>query len=172
MHIQGYFQSEKYFDSSLVRNMFKIDNETQDFLKEKYDEILELPGITSINVRRGDYLKVQDHLPVCSLNYYNKAIEIIGKDKPYLITSDDLEWCRQNFKGDKFYFAECTNPTYDLYLPSMCQNHIISNSTFSWWGAWLNNSEDKKVIAPLRWFGPKYAEHNTQDLLPEKWIKI
>lgn len=172
MFLKGYFQSEKYFDPLLIKNIFKIDHHTQNVLRKKYGEILDLPDLTSINIRRGDYLKVQDQLPVCSLQYYNDAIDKMGRTKPYLITSDDLTWCRKNFKGDMFYFAEKTNPTYDLYLQSLCKNNIISNSTFSWWGAWLNMHTNKMVIAPEKWFGPTYKNHNTKDLIPEKWIKL
>ncbi|MPM06810.1 O-antigen biosynthesis glycosyltransferase WbnK [bioreactor metagenome] len=169
--IKGYFQSEKYFNRNLVNELFRIDDATSKVINDKYGEILSLPGITSINVRRGDYLKLSDYHPICTLDYYNRAIDIIGRDRPYLITSDDLNWCRKNFVGDYFYFADYTSPTYDLYLQTMCKNNIISNSTFSWWGAWLNNDKDKLVISPKKWFGPKYAINDTKDLIPSEWIK-
>ena len=153
--IYDYYQSEKYFDPLLIRKMFAIDKITKMSLSKKYGSILKFPNITSINVRRGDYLRHQDQFSVCSLKYYQQAIKAIGSNSPFLVTSDDLEWCKRSFKGENFYFAEQTNPTYDLYLQTLCKNNIISNSTFSWWGAWLNNTSNKTVIAPKKWFGPK-----------------
>lgn len=172
MNINGYFQSEKHIDPPLVRRLFKIDGCTHSRLRQAYGEILNLPEITSINVRRGDYVRLQDQFTICPLSYYNKAIDLIGRDKPYLITSDDLDWCRANFTNGRFHFAAYTNPTYDLYLQSMCKHNIISNSTFSWWGAWLNENPKKIIIAPRQWFGPANAHLNTKDLIPDTWIKI
>ncbi|MEG1729927.1 MAG: alpha-1,2-fucosyltransferase, partial [Bacteroidaceae bacterium] len=89
--LSGYFQSEKYFDKPLVRELFRIDNNTKEILYAKYGELLA-KGVTSINVRRGDYMKQQDYHPVCSMDYFNEAINIIGREKQYIITSDDLPW--------------------------------------------------------------------------------
>ena len=167
----GYFQSEKYFDEITVRNLFEIDVQTKKRIMQKYGNLLQ-QNPTSINVRRGDYLNKQNYHPVCTLEYFNTAIETIGKNQQFLITSDDLPWCKDNFVGTNFHFSEKTDPVENLYLQSLCANNIISNSSYSWWGAWLNLNKNKKVIAPLNWFGPEASELNTQDLLPDSWIKI
>lgn len=167
----GYFQSEKYFDQPLIKELFKIPLSVKDILQTKYGSLLR-EDITSINVRRGDYLNCSEYHPVCSLDYFKRAIDIIGRDKLFMITSDDLTWCKKNFTGDNFYFADRTAPEENLYLQSLCKNNIISNSSFSWWGAWLNPYKNKKVIAPKIWYGPQAASLNFQDLLPETWIKI
>ncbi|MFH5955214.1 alpha-1,2-fucosyltransferase, partial [Clostridium perfringens] len=99
-------------------------------------------------------------------------MEILSSDK-YMIFSDDLEWCKSEFVGDQFHFSEERDPVKDLGNFISCSNHIIANSSFSWWGAWLSPYKDKKVIAPRNWFGPKLAPtHNTKDLLPPNWIVI
>lgn len=167
----GYFQSEKYFDAPLVRELFKIHPDTYHLLNRKYGDLLK-EEITSINVRRGDYLKCPDYHPVCTLDYFNHAIDLIGRDKHFLITSDDLAWCRENFIGKNFHFADRTAPEENLYLQTLCTNNIISNSSFSWWGAWLNSNTDKQVVAPRIWYGPQAENLNTQDLLPDSWLKI
>ena len=96
-------------------------------------------------------------------------MENFDKDSIFCFFSDDLNWCKENFKGDKYIFVETGNPYYDLYLMSKFQNHIIANSSFSWWGSWL--SESKKTIAPLNWFGP-LLNKNTSDVYCDNWILI
>lgn len=167
----GYFQSEKYFDIPTVRELFKIPASIDAILQKKYGSLLR-EELVSINVRRGDYMLRQDYHPVCSPAYFNRAIELIGKDKQFMITSDDLPWCKEHFTGDNFHFADYTDPEENLYLQTLCTHNIISNSSFSWWGAWLNPNRNKKVIAPLRWYGPRAADLNTKDLLPDAWLRI
>lgn len=106
------------------------------------------------------------------MSYYNKAIDFLGRDKKYLIISDDIDWCKRNFKGANFYFVDDEDPIIDLYIQTLCDNNIISNSTFSWWGAWLNPNKDKVVVCPDPWFGKSYSNYSTQDLIPEEWVQI
>ncbi|MGL4493385.1 MAG: alpha-1,2-fucosyltransferase, partial [Tannerellaceae bacterium] len=171
LYLHGLFQSEKYLDRELTLQLFKIDEVTEKYIQSNYEDILQLKP-TAINVRRGDYLKLQDLHPVCTLDYFNAAIKIIGEQSSFLVISDDVEWCKENFIGDNFYFTNETNAVVDLYLQTLCENNIISNSTFSWWGAWLNENPNKIVIAPKLWFGPSNARHDTKDLIPDSWIKI
>jgi hypothetical protein len=91
-------------------------------------------------------------------------------DKEYLVFSDDMEWCKSFFKG-KFDFINDEDYN-ELYLMSLCRDNIIGNSTFSWWGAYLNENLFKTVIAPKTWFGPGYSHWDTSDLIPENWIKL
>jgi len=171
LKLNGYFQSEKYFvhNRNLILDLFSIDDDSKNYIKDKYDDILN-KKTCSIHIRRGDYLNLPNHHPVCSLDYYNKAIEMMDVDL-FLIFSDDIEWCKKNFIGDKFIFIDKNTDYIDIWLMSLCDNNIIANSSFSWWGAWLNKNPDKKVIAPNKWFGTA-IQHNTNDLTPEVWIKL
>ena len=149
-------------------SLFDIDEKSKKEIYEKYSEILN--GETcSIHVRRGDYLGLNGHHPVCDLEYYNKSINLFDKNTKFLVFSDDIKWCQENFKGENFIFISGNRDFIDIWLMSLCQNNIIANSTFSWWGAWLNQNINKKVIAPSKWFGPLKINHNTQDLIPEAW---
>lgn len=171
--LSGYFQSEKYFKDyeDEIRNLFmSYDINMSDDIKQ----LLSSENTCSIHVRRGDYLNSPNHHPTQSMNYYMKAIKQMPKDSVFLIFSDDIEWCKQNFPNlpEKFKFIEGNKDYEDLYLMSHCKNNIICNSTFSWWGAWLNKNKDKIVIAPSVWFGPAYSNNNTEDLYCEGWITI
>lgn len=160
--LSGYFQSEKYF--------IEYENFIKQVLEFKHQIPLQ-PNTTSIHIRRGDYLVIGNNYHTnLSDSYYNQAMSIISSNK-YMIFSDDIAWCKSKFIGSQFIFSENNSPAIDLAWMAACENNIIANSSFSWWGAWLNKNPSKKIIAPEKWFGPKLA-HNTKDLLPEKWIKI
>jgi len=170
--LQGYYQSEKYFKNNkeYVCNLFRPTNEIKKMITSTY---FDVTGFVSIHVRRGDYLRYPDHHPQQTIEYYKNAAEIIGLDKEYLIFSDDLLGCTDmfNFLPNKQFFT--TNVDWlDLYVMSLCSNNIICNSTFSWWAAYLNESNNKQVIAPKRWFGPIYSDYNTVDLFPSTWITL
>jgi len=170
--LKGSFQSYKYFDSDVVNSLFKISPTIEEYIKNKYGFLLQ-EGITSIHVRRGDYCKIPHQYPVCSEFYFKKAIEYIGAKKTYLVLSDDIGWCKSKFIGENFHFVENENSVVDLYLQTMCTNNIISNSTFSWWGAWLNPSKKKIVICPTPWYGKSsYTNLNVSDLIPTEWVQI
>ena len=90
---------EKYFDKPLVKELFSIPADIKEYIYSKFGTILD-QGVTSINVRRGDYTKLPHRYAVCSMSYFNKAIDYLGRDKKYLIISDDIEWCKKHFKGE------------------------------------------------------------------------
>jgi hypothetical protein len=170
----GYFQSEKYFKhhkQSLIE-LFSLPNIMRYELFEKYKDVINSDVKScSIHVRRGDYLKLPEHHPPLTMDYYNKAMELIKADK-FLIFSDDISWCKDNFIGDQFVFVEDESDYKSLILMSLCYDNIIANSSFSWWGAWLNRYEHKTVIAPNKWFGPAKGDIITKDLIPEEWLLI
>lgn len=171
--LHGWFTSHKYFVDPIVRQLFEIDPVSWGYIKEKYGEVLfNGEGLTSILVRRGDYLKIPEDYAVCSMPYYRKAIDYIGRKKRYFVISDDIEWCRRHFRGDNFFFVEDEAPVIDLYLQSLCANNIISNSTFGWWGAWLNKNPDKIVVAPEPWYGWGHRHRSTHDLIPDRWVRL
>jgi len=170
----GYYQSEKYFfeHKREVLNLFEIDDTTSQYLMSKYENLLD-EDTCSIHIRRGDYLNLQNHHPTLSIDYYLESVKIIGEDKHFLIFSDDISWCETNFDFiPNKTFVKGNSDYQDLYLMSMCKNNIIANSSFSWWGAWLNQNENKKVVIPKKWFGPAYSTYDTKDLYPKNWIKI
>jgi len=172
--LDGFFQSEKYFKQheGVIRELFKPTDKVLNTLKEKYSEILN-QKTTSIHVRRGDYLNHPNHHPVQTLEYYEKGIKLtLNTTDKYIVFSDDIMWCKQSFHGDNFIFMDDEDDYIELYLMSMCDNNIIANSSFSWWGAWLNNNPNKIVVGPKLWFGKAYETWNTNDVLPKEWIKI
>jgi hypothetical protein len=181
VHLTGYWQSEKYFGAipELIRNVFSVDF-VNDHSNEKLLHEIQAVNSVSLHVRRGDMvnnpLVVATH-GSCDLNYYLSAMAIIENNvsQPhYYIFSDDPEWCRQNLKSDfpvTFVTPNAGSRAYlDIQLMRNCKHHIIANSSFSWWGAWLNSSRKKQVIAPRKWFATD--EKDTSDLIPNDWIRI
>ena len=181
--LHGYFQTERYFSN--IADSIKEDFTFYDEVVENCKEVIEdMESPISLHVRRTDYVeKSQDH-PPCSLDYYKEALthfdsledesEGRGGERQVIIFTDDIPWCKSQelFSGDRFLISETEDNVYDLCLMTMCKGHIIANSSFSWWGAWLADSE--KVIAPKRWFGTTgyTAKNNTEDIVPDRWIKI
>ncbi len=166
----GFFQSEKYFncDKNFVYNLF----EPADFIKEKLNSFKKLfkdKTTCSIHVRRGDYLKYPDIHNTQPIEYYLKGMNIIPVDK-YIIFSDDINWCKNYFIGEQFVFIENEKDYVELFLMSVCNHNIISNSSFGWWGAYLNQNIEKKVIGPIKWF--ENNTYNNKDIIPEAWIQI
>jgi hypothetical protein len=171
MLLDGYFQSEKYFKDykQEILSLFEIDELSKKNLEEKYSEIINNNNTCSIHVRRGDFLLIDFYNKLNMENYYNKAIDEIGRDKLFIIFSNDIDWCKLNFKDINCVFIENQSDLLDLYLMSMCVNNITANSTFSWWGAFLNTNKNKKIVTPKIWFN---HTHSNDDLIPHEWIKI
>ena len=162
----GFFQSEKYFPNrNFIINLFK----PSDFVNQqlsKYNKLLK-NTTCSIHIRRGDYLKYGLHA-VRGMDYFQKGMGVVGEVDKYLIFSDDLEWCKKNFIGDKFYFVENEKDYVEIFLQSKCTHNIISSSSFSWWGAYLNTNINKKVIGPSQWF----TSVRPNNIIPDSWITI
>ena len=114
-----------------------------------------------------------NHHPVCSLDYYMDSISHLEFQYPeikFIVFSDDPDWCRSNFNEDKFIMCDINDHYIEMCAMSLCDDNIIANSSFSWWGAWLNQKEDKTVIAPSRWFGHMIPK-DTSDVYCNKWIQ-
>ena len=172
---EGYFQSYKYFDADLVRDLFKMRDEcyiseSKCFLGEAVDNIISRSSIKtcSIHVRRGNYLNLQDHHVVQPIDYYLKAMEVIKADR-YLVFSDDLDWCKQNFIGPQFIFVKDIDYV-EMFAMSRCTHNIIANSSFSYWGAMLNPNPDKIVCCPANWFPNNNPD--SSDICPPEWVKL
>lgn len=162
---EGYFQTEKYFKhcSDLIRKEFTF----QDDIYEKAKEFLkpyEGKDIISLHVRRGDYCYLPNHHPLATPDYYKEAISHFDLDKSVIVVvSDDIPWCKENFHYPNMVFSD--NDTFtDLCILSLSTHNIIANSSFSWWGAWLNSNPNKIITAPKKWFGPAYSHYNLDDL--------
>jgi hypothetical protein len=172
LKLKGYYQNEKYFKNLRqdILNLFEIDSETYEFITMKYSDVLS-GNTCSLHVRRGNYVQKSHFHPVQTINYYKESVSKIGEDLDYLIFSDDIDWCKENLGFIKNKTFINGNIDYqDLYLMSMCKNNIIANSSFSWWGAWLNNNDNKKVIYPSNWFGVQFLD--TSEIGCENWIKL
>jgi hypothetical protein len=169
--LNGYFQSEKYFKDyeNYIREIFYNDD-VDTRVNDDLNTIRKGKTLTSIHVRRGDYLKFVDVHPVCPLDYYQKSMELIGESN-FIIISDDIEWCKENIKGENIFYSEYDDEIYDLCLIKNCDNNINANSSFSWWGAWLNKNNNKKIICPKIWFSEK-SNIDDSDLIPKEWIRI
>ena len=176
--LNGYFQTEKYFKNAekLIRLDFRFKRTIQERVEHHFKEYLDQRPV-SFCIR--DFNPEFDY-PGCDNNHWNipmtywdKAIELLGKDRVYIICSNSIEKYKDYFKGDNFVFNEVQDiekPFFDLCLISKCDDFVISNSTFSWWGAWLGGGG--RVIAPVPWYGPGLSHINTADLYPQEWEKI
>jgi len=171
--IDGYFQSEKHFKyfEKDVRKALSFEPKFLYNLTEKHKVLIENPNTCAVHIRRTDYIQKSQYHPVMPLSYYLKAMKEMGK-MTFIFFSDDIAWCKEVFTHPDFIFIEGQTDIEDLALMSMMKNQIIANSSFSWWGAWLNNNLNKKIIAPNIWFGPAYSYFCTDDIIPESWQKI
>jgi hypothetical protein len=173
INIWGFFQSEKYFSN--VRESILDDFSFKKKFREKAKlELRRFESPISIHIRRSDYLTNENHSPL-GVDYYDSAISNYPKNSTFLIFTDDVSWVKNQklFKqNNMFVMSELLKNNYlDLCSMTMCDSHIIANSSFSWWGAWL--SKQKKVIAPKYWFKNSKLEYlNTKDLIPSNWIKV
>jgi hypothetical protein len=179
-YLSGYWQSEKYFldFATQIREDFTFKQPLNSLNAELAKTIAQINAV-SLHVRRGDYannpLTTATH-GLCSLEYYRSAIKYISKKiqhPHFMVFSDDIEWVKNNLQidfphqyVDHNHGAESYN---DMRIMSMCKHHIIANSSFSWWGAWLDPRADKIVVAPAGWFA---HETNTQDLIPQSWVRM
>ena len=179
--LDGYFQSEKYFKDiePTIRKELRINHFSFNHEVLTYKEKIENSSSVGIHIRRGDYLSSPLH-QVCDLNYYLKAITYMREQltaPQFFVFSDDLFWCRQNLHNANCDFVEVSgqkeNFVPDFWLLSLCKNTIISNSTFSWWAAWLNENPDKILIGPHRWFTDEVLNAKAlQDTIPKNWVRL
>jgi hypothetical protein len=169
--LQGFFQTEKYFKH--IRDELLLDFEFRDEILEPAKKTMSYwRDPIGLHIRRTDYLTNPNHsiLPMC---YYDEALSMFDSNRDVIIFSDDPEWCMlvPQFNDDRFMVSETKNTYMDLCLFSLCKDHIIANSSFSWWGAWLAN--DNQVIAPKAWFEASNNQHlDISDLIPDTWEKI
>lgn len=164
----GFFQSEKYFNNikDEIRKDFSFYDRIHTICSNYRNGTFRDTELISVHIRRGDYLTDSNF---CNLDieYYINALKLLP-ELPVLVFSDDISWCESKFSNTRFKFIKSNNTQIDLCLMSMCDYHVIANSSFSWWGSWLAKS--KKTIAPSSWFQNEYSHWNTKDLYLPDWI--
>jgi hypothetical protein len=169
--LNGFFQAEKYWRASkeAVLKQFEFEANFKKYVSEKYKTALSKNHV-AISIRRGDFVNNSNYFQIPVTWYLNAYYKFFGDDYNVIIFSDDFAWCKTHFKPlPKVYFADDLNDIEQLCLMSMCENHIISNSTFSWWGAYLSRSNC--VIRPEKNFAGRLAKENSEkDYWPYGWI--
>jgi len=179
-YLDGYWQSEKYFeDVGFVLRKEITVRESPDSRNAELAREIGGRDSVSVHIRRGDYvsdLTINSFHGITPVSYYQRAVEVIASriSNPYLyIFTNDPEWVVGNIKFDRpmtiLTHNDAVKSYEDLRLMSLCKHNIIANSTFSWWGAWLNQNPDKIVIAPRIWF--KVGDIN-KDIVPESWLRL
>ena len=178
IYLIGYWQSEKYFTDieKMLRDELAFKH-NPDSDNSAMVQFINQTDSVSLHIRRGDYVDRANKVHgICSLDYYKTAIETLPtSDNPhFFVFSDDIEWATQNLKLNypvTFVSHNGIEKDYeDLRLMSHCKNHIIANSSFSWWGAWLCANPEKVIIAPKKWFND--PNRDTKDLIPHNWIRV
>jgi hypothetical protein len=179
LYISGYWQAYQYAEAVApqLRSMFRLREPAKGNNQTVLEQIADAPVSVSLHVRRGDYTLSAEGSIALPLDYYRRAIDLIRQrfaDPTFFVFSDDLEFARQNLPTDiRRVFVEGNDDFSsheDLRLMAACQHHIIANSSFSWWGAWLNPNPEKFVVAPRHWH--LSAERVYPDLLPPSWHAI
>lgn len=176
--LDGYFQSERYFEShaACIRRELACPPSV-DAVTCSIARSIQESGATSLHVRRGDYVsnpKAAQLYHLCTVDYYRQALEMIPGNAPVYVFSDDLDWAKQHLPPIKpLVFptgAEKRSAIEDMWLMTLASNHIIANSTFSWWGAWLAEPTNGLKIAPRQWFIDEAVDD--RDLIPASWIRL
>ena len=182
-YLKGYWHHAQYFEgiTDIIREEFSFAHPLRERNRHYLDNI-ETTNSISLHVRRGDYVSNKAVLAlngVCSPEYYREAVRTIAQqvDNPhFFVFSDDPDWVRTNLPIDHpSTIVEGNTGEFgyeDLHLMSRCRHQVIANSTFSWWGAWLNPNPDKLVIAPGRWYADPETDRQVAGLLPTTWRRL
>ena len=167
VNLYGYFQSEKYFQhiEESLREDFTWRDDVRNLCQDMFNSLGDT--VISLHIRRTDHLVKPTYHPVLPLSYYEEALSKFPSDATVLVFSDDPAWCHEQdlFQDDRFMISDSGDNITDMCLMSMCDYQIMANSTYSWWGAWLSNSEN--VIAPKLWFGPDGQDPS--DIYVDRW---
>jgi hypothetical protein len=181
VYLAGYFQSEKYFhdQADILRLDFTLRPEIEVCLNQELLAAMERSASISLHIRRGDYVhhaETNRFFGVCSPQYYQRCMEHMAtqiRNPVFFLFSDDPDWVKENLRlwHPGILVSNGRLKDYEeLWFMSRCRHHIIANSSFSWWGAWLNPRPDKIVCAPEEWFADKSL--NTSDVVPAGWVRF
>jgi hypothetical protein len=185
LYLDGYWQSEQYFNriTTQVRKDFEFIKPFSSLSESISCTLAKENNAVSVHIRRGDYISSATNSKVhgtCPIDYYHQAMRLLNAklNKPqFYFFSDEPEWVEQNLVNSLNNFQiikhnQGTDSWQDMALMSKCKHHIIANSSFSWWGAWLNPSPDKIVIAPKIWFADPGLNDQSATIIAENWIRI
>ena len=169
--LKGYFQSEKYFKKNKenIINLFYPNNKYFELINP-FKNLANEKKTVGVHIRRGDYLKFAHYIITTPVAYYKKAMSKF-EDCNFIITSDDIEWTKENIVGDNIFYSPFNDEILDFCLLTSCDHNIIGNSSFSWWAAYLNKNINKTIIGPSQWF-TEIAKCDISDLFPNNWIII
>lgn len=176
VYLNGYWQSERYFAdvTEEIRRMYRFPDLLTDYQQKMLDEIQSKQSV-SMHIRRGDYLEHPELYGTITMEYYERAMRYIQERKEnvyFYIFTNDIPWAMQNFKRDNIFIIEdsghADTGNLDMALMAACKDNIIANSSFSWWGAWLNRNQEKIVIAPKEW----EVNRSTRDIWCKGWLKM
>ncbi len=167
----GYYQYEGFLDFARVRAFLRIPTSVKEELTSRYGDTLAKPGVTGISVRRGDYMGLPEKHPFVGEKYLKAAVAQFPEGTPFVVCSDDIPWCKRFFKGPDYTFIENESVQNQFWIHTLCAHNIISNSSFSWWSAWLNPNPEKRVIAPKKWYG-HYDPHFPLPIYGKDWTVL
>jgi hypothetical protein len=179
-YFMGHWMNMRYFDGyeNRIKALFQLKDkdfyqtgEAREMLDSDYDTV-------SVHIRRGDYLS-SEFMEKIEMDYYNKALEVIRTKVPnpflYIFTNDP-DWVRDEFNYQIPYVLVSGNKGSDSYkdmmLMSLCKHNIIANSSFSWWGAFLNKNKDAIIISPAKWYSAIEKNTHVHNMIPEKWTRL
>jgi len=183
VYLHGFWQSEKFFSGieGMLRQEFTLSPPPTALFDQMSAAIAGATAV-SLHVRRGDMVNDPETNRlhgICGLDYYKLAVEYIAErvaQPHFFIFSDDPDWVKENldlkFPATVVSYNKSLQDYEELLLMSQCQHHITANSSFSWWGAWLNPKPDKIVVSPQQWFGAFAYDHDTKDLSPDRWTRL
>lgn len=175
VYIEGYWQTEKYF-SDIRSNILEVFSFPEFVDRDNIEAALKIKNenAVSVHVRRGDYIGkhkkrfggiADEKYLKCAINYIGENV----KNPVYYVFSNDFMWTKKFFKGSNYRFVDWNqNPADDMHLMTLCKHNIVANSSFSWWGAWLNKNSSKIVVAPQKWVN----DYPAPDIVPADWIRI
>lgn len=180
MYFEGYWQTERYFQAiaSVLRDEIKLREQCA-IDRSQITSRIRSTNAVSVHVRRGDLVtnkRAQRFHGLCDLSYYERACAYIEQniiEPHFYVFSDDIPWVKENlaFRSPVTYVSDGSYADHqELMLMSYCSHNIVANSSFSWWGAWLNSNPEKTVIAPKRWFAD--ARTDTSDVVPSIWVRV
>lgn len=180
-YFDGYWQNKIYLNKTrdlIIKDTCLGGQDLNDKILNKYPFLKQ--DTVSIHIRRKDYLSLSEEYHLLDENYYKQAIDMFDKDINIVVFSDDIDWCQKNLNYSNLFFINEGDSALNIHLMSLCKNNIISNSTFSFWGAYLNQNQNKKVIAPIKWFKKDYSlmiSNNTEEdcaknIILDDWTRI
>jgi hypothetical protein len=171
--LRGSFQSQRFFlhVADRIRAQFAPNPSIVQEIDQHYGDLLRRETCIVV-VRRGDYADYPDVHAMTDADFYHRAMCLLPPDTTFLVTSDDIAWCREHVRAKHIVYLPQDEWWLNFFVGTMCRHAVISNTTFGWWIAWLNAHPGKRVMAARRWHGPALEHFGTADLIPADWITV